>query len=71
MNYCNFKSAIVLEESPFVKDIFQVSFVPKGGDSDKKMASLEVYADYDSTRLSNLCNKPNCIHPNPQGNVFG
>ncbi len=48
VNYCNFKSLIVLKEIPLVNNpiTIKVSAIPKGGGINaKKLASLEVFAD--------------------------
>ncbi len=48
-NYCNFKTAIILQEYPFIMDAKTVKVVeiPEGNSVDaKKTASSEVYAEY-------------------------
>ncbi len=52
-NYCNFKSLIVLEESPLMNNpiIVKVSAVPKGDDTDIKKNSSNREAPVNNTLL--------------------
>ena len=56
-NYQNFKSVILLEEDPLVKDptVTKVSAVPKStGAEPTKLVSLEIYTDDETKRIEYL-----------------